>query len=235
MTKPKLPTTPQKLSPQAQAQKYFEQAIFWITQNQERFWAIVGGIIIVIVVGILMVRNRAVLNEEAWNQLGIIQGEQFQGKTAEALKGLVEWQTKFPTSSAASYSKFMKADLLIKTTDYPAAAAQYAELATTAQPAVLQPLALAGQVNAEELAGQIPQARAAAQSFLEKYPDHYMAGTILFTQGRLAEKAGDSAAAAAIYDRFALLYAQNPWADLVTARQNALKNVQPAAPLSTPR
>jgi len=215
--------TPATPSLQVRIEKYLEFSVLWITQNQERFWAIIGVIVVTVVVGGFMVKHRADFNEEAWNQLGTVQGHQMQGKTEETLKSLNEWETRFSNTSAASYAQFMKADLLMRTTDYVGAATLYATLSTTARPQSLQPLSLAAQVSAEEMAGQIPQARVTAQVFMDRYPDHFMASTVLFNQARLAERAGDTAAAALIYDRFALLYPQNPWADLLSSRQNALK------------
>ena len=48
------------------------------------------------------------------------------------------------------------------------------------------------------------------------------------TQARLAEMAGNKAAAAAIYDRFVLLFPQSPWTALARARTQALSKSLPA-------
>jgi outer membrane protein assembly factor BamD (BamD/ComL family) len=112
----------------------------------------------------------------------------------------------------------MKADLLYRTSDYVQAAALYGDLAQTGRPDLLKPLALSAEVSAEEMAGHVPQAQALAQSFLDKYPDHYLTGPMYLSQARLAEMAGNTAAAAAIYDRFVVLYPQSPWAALARSR-----------------
>ncbi len=201
----------------ARLEKAIQAAILWIASNQERAWAVLGVTVVTVVVGILVLRNRAQMNEDAWNQLGTVQGHIMQGRTQEALKSVNEWESRFTGTAAASYAKFIKADLLMKTTDYAGASQIYSDLAVSANPAPLRPLAMAAQVNAEDAAGHIPQAKAAAQAFLDRYPDHFLAGSVLWSQAHLAEKGGDATGVQGLYERFSLLYPQNPWQDLLQA------------------
>jgi hypothetical protein len=79
-------------------------------------------------------------------------------------------------------------------------------------------LALAGQSAAEEMAGRLPQATTAAQHFLDRYPDHFLAASMYISQARLAELSGNPSNATAIYDRFVILYPQSPWTAFARAR-----------------
>ena len=91
----KQPTNPSTTAT-ARIEKAVETAILWITQNQERFWAILGVTVVTVVVGILVLRNRAQMNEDAWNQLGSIQGQIMQGRSQEALSAYLKVIAKMP-------------------------------------------------------------------------------------------------------------------------------------------
>ena len=220
-----------------QLEKLIAEAAQWIREHQERFWAITGTALISVLFISLVIHHRQTENDEAWFQLGSIQGQLMQGKFAEARSALSNWEPRFQGSDAGSYAKFMKADLFYKTTDYAQASQLYGELAQTGRPDSVRPLALSAEVTSEEMAGHIQQGQALAQTFLERYPDHYLAGPMYMTQARLAEMTSNAAAAAAIYDRFVLLFTQSPWTALARARSQALggtaprQNALPAAPL----
>lgn len=195
-----------------------EQGFLWVRSNPERFWTIVGVIGLAAVFTVFVVQQRQTLRDNAWNDLGLIQGNLMQNQWDKTRQGLEEWNKKYSGTSAASYAKFMQADLLYKTSDYASAAQVYGDLNASAQPDVMQPLALSAQISALEMAGKIPEARAAAQRFIEKYPDHFFAASAYLAQARLAERANDPAAATAIYERFVILYPQSPWTVSVRAR-----------------
>ncbi len=115
-------------------EKHIEQAVLWIRTNQEKFWAITGTVFLSILFIGLVIHHRQTESETAWSQLGAIQGQLMQGKLDETRKGLETWQARYQNSDAATYAKFMKADLLYRTTDYVQAAQVYGEIALTGRP-----------------------------------------------------------------------------------------------------
>ena len=155
-------------------------------------------------------------------QLGGVQSQLAQGKMEDARKSLSSWETRFQRSDAASYANFIKADLAYRTSDYVQAGQIYGEVSASGQPEVVRPLALSAQVSCEEAAGRLAEAQKLAQSFLDKYPDHYLAAPMYMTQARLAELSGNAAAAVTIYDRFTLLFPQTPWSTLAKNRSQTL-------------
>ena len=203
-------------------EKHIEEAARWIREHQERFWAISGTTLLALLFVALLINHRETENEEAWSQLGSIQGQLAQNKWEEARKGLDVWNVRFQGSDASTYAKFLKADLLYRTSDYIQASQLYGEIAITGRPEPTRPLALSAQISSEEMAGHISQAQTVAQTFLDRYPDHFLAAPAYMTQARLAELAGNSAAAAAIYDRVVLLFPQCPWVALAKARSQTL-------------
>ena len=106
----------------------------------------------------LVLHHRETDTNEAWFELGGIQSQEMQGKLEEARKSLDTWESHFQGTEAATYAKFMKADLLYRTSDYAQAAQVYADLAQTGQPDLVKPLALSAEASSEEMAGHIPQA-----------------------------------------------------------------------------
>jgi outer membrane protein assembly factor BamD (BamD/ComL family) len=224
-----------KINPQKDIkafEKYLEEAVKWIRENQERFWAVFGSALLALLFIGLLIHHRQTESEEAWMALGTLQGQLMQQKYADVRKGLDDWQARYSGSDAASYAKFMQADLLYRTTDYAQASQVYGDIAQTGAPDVIRPLALSAQIDCEEMAGHIPQAQALAQTFLDRYPDHFLAAPRYMSQARLSELAGNSAAAAAIYERFVLLFPQSPWTALAHARLQALG--APAVPSPAP-
>jgi len=214
-----------------QFEKYLAEAAAWIHGHQEKFWAITGGSLLCILLIVLVVHHRETESNEAWFQLGGIQGQLMQGKLEETRKSLETWNERFRTTDAATYGEFMKADLLYRTSDYVQAAQIYADLVQNGHPDLVKPLALSAEASSEEMAGHIPQALALAQTFLDRYPDHFLSGPRYMSQARLLELSGDTAGAAAVYERFVLLFPQSPWTELARARSRALSaHSQPAPP-----
>ncbi len=203
-------------------EKKIEEGVLWIRQNQERFWAITGTAFLMVLFAILFIRHKEKESDDAWFQLGTIQSQLTQNNLQDAAKGLDTWNSRFAGTSAASYAKFLKGDLAYRTSDYVQATQIYAELAQSGRPDVIRPLALSAQVASEEMSGHLPEAQSLAQSFLDKYPDHFLAASIYMTQARLAEIKGDTAAAAAIYERVALLFPQSPWTAFAKAKSQTL-------------
>ena len=161
-------------------------------------------------------------NEEGWVQLGAPQSMLTQGHYDDARKSLDGWDARFRGTSGASYAKFLRADLLYRTSDYIQAAQIYSQLSQTGSPALVRPLALAGEIAAQEMSGHLREAQDLAQTFLDKYPDHFLTAQTYMTQARLAELAGNPAAAAAVYERVLLLYPNSPWAALAKSRSQIL-------------
>jgi outer membrane protein assembly factor BamD (BamD/ComL family) len=206
-----------------------QQAVRWVQTHREQFWAITGTIGVTVLLVAFMVHRRQAQNAEAWTQLGVAQGYLIQGQRAETAKALEQWFTRFQGSSATDYARFLKADLLYSTSDYAGAAQLYKNLAETGNPPVVRPLALSAASAAEEMAGQLPAAQATVQQFLEKYPEHFLAASMMMSQARLAELAGDIPNASALYDRYVILYPQSPWTEFAKARLRLL-SAPPSAP-----
>jgi outer membrane protein assembly factor BamD (BamD/ComL family) len=222
MMKPISSQTPSRL------EHILRTSIQWIQTHRDQFWAISGTVAAAIILIFFMINRRQTQNQEAWVQLGAIQGALTQGQLDQASNSMGDWFKRFQGTSATSYAKFMQGDLLYRTTDYAGAARVYDDLAQRGTPKDLRPLALSALSSAEEMAGRLPQAQAAAQQLLDDYPDHFLAASMQFTVARLAELSGNQAGATALYDRFVVLYPQSPWTEIARAR---LQTLSPAAPV----
>ena len=203
-------------------EKHLDEAVKWVREHQERFWAITGTAFLSILFLALLIHHQQLESDEAWSQLGALQGQLSQGKWDETRKGLETWEARFRGTDASTYAKFIKADLLYRTSDYVQAGHVYGDISQTGRPEPTRPLALSAEISSEEMAGHLPQAQSLAQTFLDQYPDHFLAAPTYMTQARLAELAGNPAAASAIYERVVLLYPQSPWTALARARSQTL-------------
>jgi outer membrane protein assembly factor BamD (BamD/ComL family) len=209
-------------------EKRVEDGLLWIRAHQERFWTVTGVVVLAVLFGVFAVQQHEHQLDEAWTQLGAVQSSILQNQLDAAKKSLADWQTRYGSSGAKTYADFLRADLLSKTSDYASAAQVYAQLAASGRPAVVQPLALSAEISSEEMAGNLAQARATAQRFIDKYPDHFFAASAYLSQARLAELSGDQPAATAIYERFVILYPQSPWTESIKTR---LQTLTPALPV----
>jgi outer membrane protein assembly factor BamD (BamD/ComL family) len=178
-----------------------------------------------------VLHHRQAESDEAWSQLGNIQGQLMQSKWDDAKKSLTDWESRFRGTDATSYAKFMKADLLYRTTDYTQAAQVYGDLAQSAKPEILKPLALSAEAASEEMAGHLPQALALIQLFLDRYPDHFLAAPRYISHARLLELTGDKTGAIAVYERFILLFPQSPWTALAHTRLQTLGGSPTSQPM----
>ncbi len=211
-------------------EKRVQEGVLWIRTHREQFWAITGTIAGVVLVLSFMIQRRETENKEAWTQLGVAQGYLLQNQRDQASKALDQWSTRFKSTSADAYAKFLRADLLYNATNYAGAAQIYGELAAQGKPIEIRPLALSAQSASEEMAGRLPEALALAQQFNERYPEHFLAASMFYSQARLSELTGNASGASALYDRFVILYPQSPWTQFARARLQAL-----AVPASAPR
>lgn len=217
-----IPSPLKKKSFSAELEQGVQRAVQWVRSHQEQTLAFSGLAVLAVALVIFMVRHRQAENEDAWNQLGSIQSQVMQNQSDPARKALETWEQRFQNTHAATYAKFLKADLQYRTSDYVAAGQIYADLAATGQPADVKPLALSAESSSEEMAGRYPQAEASAKNFTDQYPDHFLAAPMYLAQARLLELMGDPAAASTIYGRFAILYPQSPWTAFARARTQSL-------------
>jgi len=203
-------------------ERQIQTAITWVRTHQERFWSVTGTAVIVIVLFIFALHRHQEENAQAWTQLGVVQGQLIQGKYDDAKKSVDQWEQRFKSSSASGYERFLKADLLYKTSDYAQAAQVYGSLSESAPNQEMKPLALSAQESAEEMAGHLPQALAAAEALIDKYPDHFLTARAYMAKARIAEMQGNIPMAISTYDRFLMLYPQHPSAAIAKARRQAI-------------
>jgi len=199
-------------------EKQVQRSFLWIKNHQEQFWATVLTIGFVIVGIVFSFHRHFLQQEDAWTQLAQPQALLMQNQIDPAQKALEDWEKRFAKTDANTYALFLKADMLYQKKDFPGAATLYSELAQTGTPELIRPLALSAEGSAEEMAGQFSQAKTTFQHFLDKYPDHFLSASAYLSEARNAELSGNSPEAAALYDRFLILYPKSPWAEDIQKR-----------------
>ncbi len=220
-----------------QMEVFVTETITWIRNHQEKFWAIVGTTILSLLFVGLVIHHRQTESQLAWFELGTLQGQLMQDRLDETRKGLSAWETRFKGTDAATYAKFIKADLLYRTSDFVQASQIYSDLAATGSPAIVRPLALSAQASSEEMAGNLSKALDLTKTFMDLYPDHFLSAPRYVQHARLLEMTGDKAGAAAVYNKFVLLYPQSPWTDMARARAAAFGTAAPGlnpSPIALP-
>src|SRR5258708_25469553 len=121
-------------------EKHLEVGVRWIRVHHERFWAITGTVLLSLLFCALLIHHQQTESDDAWSQLGGIQSKLTQGRLEEAHKGLDSWEPRFQGSDAATYAKFLKGDLLYRTSDYVQASHVYGDIVQTGRPELTKPL-----------------------------------------------------------------------------------------------
>jgi tetratricopeptide (TPR) repeat protein len=201
---------------------YVRETIAWIRDHREQFWTAIGIVIFAVAGVLFFIQKQKTQSDAAWMSLAQSQGLLMQGKPDDALKAVDEWLATNNGSDAASYGKFIRAEALQKSGKTVDSIAVYTDLASSASPKDMRPLALSGLASSAESAGDFALARSTSQEFLSKYPDHFLAGSMYLVQARSNESLGDKAAAASLYERFNILYPQSPYTEAVKLKQQAL-------------
>jgi TolA-binding protein len=205
-------------------------AVTWIKNNRNLFLSIAGTALAVIILAVFFFSRYSALSARAADKVSMSQALFAQGRPDQAAAQLDEVINKFPHTQAASEARLMKADLLILQKNYDQAEKTVLPVTENGKPKNVVPLAYSTLGTVEEDAGKFQDAVKTYTSFLDKFPEHFMAPRIYESLGRVYELLGSIADAKATYEKLSTLYPATGWAQHAQDRLAALAGQAPSTP-----
>jgi tetratricopeptide (TPR) repeat protein len=189
------------------------QSAGWVRENRRLSAWIAGGIAATAVVISLILYQRNAIQNASWEKLNMAEAAAYAGRPDLAVQGITDLINLYPGTRAAGFGLLFSGDLSYWKGDYAKALEAYSKLYASGRPSDLLPFALADQAASEEALGRYADAARDAQTFLDSYPDQFLAPQVHSTlaHGLLAQ--GKRAEAKAAYQRIVLEYSATAWAN----------------------
>ena len=200
-----------------------EAFLLWIKNHREYFIGTVVTLIALLLVALYSINRLGARKEYAWEKFVIAQQLMQAGKSEEAFKQIDLLEQEFPRTDAASYGTLLKADTMYRAGNYKEAAQTYKQLIVKAKPALIVPFAMSGLAAAIQAQNDISGAIAAAQQFLDKYPEHFLAPQVYLTLAESLEASGKAVEAKTSYEKITLHFPDTYWARIAKAKLTVKK------------
>ncbi|OGS24256.1 MAG: hypothetical protein A2297_02365 [Elusimicrobia bacterium RIFOXYB2_FULL_48_7] len=207
----------------SQVQELLEKAAAWSKTHWQTLASAVGVIVVFTALGLYFVSNYMAAKKQCWEKISYAQGYASQGMTAQAIQILDEIIAKYSSSDVGQQARFVKADISYKTGTYNIAATVYQNIINVNRAKSMLPFAYAGLGYSKENLGDYPGAISAYRTFIEKYPNHYLAARVYDSLARVYLVTGSAESAKEMYEKLMTLYPGTYWS------QQVQKNFAPPA------
>lgn len=195
-----------------------EVVLIWIKKNRE---TVIGSAVILlaaIILGSFFTLRYSQINKAAWKELFMAKQQAKMGKLALANKSLAKIETGFSNTTAAGYAFLLKGDILFSTKKYEEAVTAYQKASDFAKPETIVPVALSNIGKSQEAKKDFDKAIVSYRSFLERYPEHFLAPEAHFSIANIYTLQNKKDEATSAYEKIAILYPQTLWAENAKAR-----------------
>ena len=195
-----------------------EKVLKWLKNNRETFLGSIVIIIAAIILGAFFSMRYSQINKAAWKELFMAKQQARVGQLDAANKSLANIETGFSNTTAAGYAYLLKGDILFSTQKYDAAVKAYQQASDFAKPETIVPVALSNIGKTQEAQNDFNNAIVSYKSFLERYPEHFLAPEAHFSIATIYEIQNKKDEAKSAYEKIALLYPQTLWAENAKAK-----------------
>lgn len=195
-----------------------EKGIEWTSVNRRAAGSAAVAIVAILLVGGLFLYSSRTRQNAAWDRLAVSESAAYAGNPDAALKQLQELAAEFPGAKASSYGQLFAGDVQFQRAKYTETIEAYNKVLERGEPKAVLPLALGGLGVALEAAGQHRQAVEKHESFLQTYPDHFLAPQVHASLARCQAALGQNDQARATLQKISLQYPDTSWAAWAQAR-----------------
>lgn len=184
----------------------------WLSKNRTNAGIVAGAVAALLLGSGLFLYSRNARENAAWEKLALAQAQFYSGNAEAAAKQASEAGAEFAGTSAAAYSLLFAGDVHYIRSAFQQSAAEYAKVLAQGKPEPALPLAQGGTALALEADLKFQQAAAAADAYLQAYPDHFLAPQVHAVLARCQMALGQAEAARASLQKIALQYPETSWA-----------------------
>ena len=206
----------------------------WIKNNRNTFFTALATVLGVLILGIFFAVQYSTLSGTSRDKLAYAQAQLYQGQQDQGVAMLDDIIAKYSTSEVAAQARLIKASYLISKQDYLAAETVLLPLSQKDKPKLLVPLAVSMLGAVQENMGKVDDAVKTYSSFLDKYPDHFLAAKTYESLARVYEIKRSVPEAISNYEKLANLYPNTGWAQRAQERLSVLSKLQPQQPQPLP-
>ncbi|MFH1368873.1 MAG: tetratricopeptide repeat protein [Elusimicrobiota bacterium] len=198
------------------------KAIEWFKNNRNLVYGISAtalGIVIIAVFFVVRMQNLKARGEE---KLAVAQGLLYQGQPAQGMGLLDEVINSYTVGGISYKARIIKSDFLAGQKNYEEAEKVLIPVTLEGKPKKILPLAFAALGSIQESEGKYPEAAATYNTFLDKYPDHFLAPKVYESLARVHEMTGAVNEARAVYEKISTLYPASAWSQRAQERISIL-------------
>jgi TolA-binding protein len=207
-----------------------DRAVTLAKSNPQRTAGAAVAVLFAVLAAVYFVSRYFEIRSEAWAQLAAAESQLRTGQNS--LPQLDEVANRYPNAPAADYAAMLKGDMLYFNGKYDDAVKVYGEALPKARKGAQQYLLLDLGL-ALEAAGKPADAADKLRTFIDQYPDSFLAPEAHLALARALEMQGQKDAARSAFEKVALLYPETQWARLGGEKAKALGGTVPT-PSSVP-
>lgn len=190
----------------------------WLQQNRTNA-GIAAGLIAALLLGSgLFLYSRNARENAAWEKLSLAQAQFYAGNAEAAAKQAAEAGEEFAGTRGGAYALLFAADVHFIRSNYQQSVAEYAKVLGQGRPESALPLAQGGTALAYEADAKCQQSAAAADAYLQTFPDHFLAPQVHAALARCQLALGQAEAARSSLQKISLQYPETSWAAWAKAK-----------------
>jgi tetratricopeptide (TPR) repeat protein len=202
------------------------KSVDWIKNNRQLAGTVAGTVVFVLALAVFFFIRYNLVWARANDKLSFAQANFFQGKPEEGIKIFNEIIAQYPGTVADYQARMQKAIYLAETHNFTEAEQTIMPAVENGKPKTVLPLAASILGAVRENAGKYKEAAEAYNSFLDKYPEHFLSPKIYESLARIYEISGSTQDAKTTYEKIVTLYPASPWAQRAQQRITAVSNLK---------
>lgn len=201
-----------------------EAPLAWVLRNLPAVLIGLGVIVVAGLVASVLIIRRQQTAETSWTRMAMAEALRGQKSFDQAKAIYTEIRNTLPRAAVGRHAQYYLGVTALEEKKYDEAAESFQRLISETVQSPLLPLAQTNLAFALEQKKDYAQSAAAYQTFMEKYPDHYLAAHNQLALGRTRLLSGDAEGAKAALTQLIDLYPTSAWAEKARPMMDKLQS-----------
>lgn len=173
--------------------------IRWIKKNRKSVFTILISVIVMVLIISFVCFRIQMINNAASDKLNLATKVIAAENLDQGLSMLEDLMNTYPNTPAAYRAMIMKASYLMNKQEYEKAENILKSYIENAKPEIVKPIGYPLLISVYDDNNNIDQAIEISKEFLSKYPDNYLAPSVMENMARLYELSGKQEEAKQVY------------------------------------